>query len=589
MAPTPIGEILVNNGVLTPEQLKSCLDLQDKEAGKLGQVLIREGYTTAEEVFHALSEQLDAMLVHSIEELGIEPGEDMLLSRTSMLQKLERLSKLSKTTLAISGKDDFDGLLAVIANEARLLLDAERSTLFLLSESGEELWAKVALGVEETETLRIDAKTGVAGHVVSTGEVVCVEDAYADERFSPVVDERTGYRTKTICCVPLRGKEGRIIGAFQVLNKLLGTFTLEDAELLEGLANQAALIIERTIQLHAMVDNNTMLAQENLRLRQEISDHFPFTAIVGRSNAMTQVIRLVEKAIDSSINVLVTGESGTGKELIAKTIHYNSDRSEKPFLPLNCAALPESLLEAELFGIEKGVATGVDKRPGKFEQADGGTIFLDEIGDMAVGLQAKLLRVFEDGEIYRLGASKPMKVDVRVLAATNQNLPESIEQGSFREDLFWRLNAFPIHLPALREHPEVIPELAEHFFTTFPLTRKKELKGIAPEIIERFTAYAWPGNVRELKNEIERAVTLADPSSLLTPSLLSKHVRTADARAVGETASAPGTLKDVVRQVEVEAIRQALAETDGNKQKAAKRLGISREGLRKKMLGYGMS
>lgn len=513
----------------------------------------------------------------------------MPLSRASMLQKLERLSKLSKATLAISGKDDFDGLLAVIANEAHLLLDAERSTIFLLSESGEELWAKVALGVEETETLRIDAKTGVAGHVVSTGEVVRVEDAYVDERFSPVVDERTGYRTKTICCVPLWGKEGRIIGAFQVLNKRLGTFTLEDAELLQSLANQAALTIERTIKLHAIVDTNTMLAQENLRLRQEISDQFPFTTIVGRSGAMTQVLRLVDKAIDSSINVLITGESGTGKELIAKTIHYNSDRGEKPFMPLNCAALPESLLEAELFGIEKGVATGVDKRPGKFEQASGGTIFLDETGDMAVGLQAKLLRVLEDGEIYRLGARKPMNIDVRVLAATNQNLRESIERGAFREDLFWRLNAFPVHLPALREHPEVIPELAEHFFKTFPLTRKKELKGIAPEAIERLVAYKWPGNVRELKNEIERSVTLADPSNLLTPSLLSEHIRTTVTRAVGKAAPPPGTLKEVVRQVEMEAIREALSEADGNKQKAAKRLGLSGEGLRKKMLRYGMS
>lgn len=589
MEAAPLGEILVQNEALTAEKLKECLELQRKQGGKLGQLLIKEGYVTTEDVFKALAIQFDLMLFRSVGDLEIDPQRKSKLTRDFMFERLERFSMLMKSMTAISGEEDFDDLLKITAEEAAILLGSDRSTIFLLSESGDELWAKVALGVEEAETLRIPASTGVAGYVVSKGEPVCLEDAYADERFNPEVDERTGYRTRNICCVPLRGKDDQIIGAFQTLNKHKGPFTDDDVELLDTLAGLAAPAIERTLQLYALTDTVSTLAQENIRLRGELSDQFPFTAIVGRSAAIKKVLGLVEKTIDSSISVLITGESGTGKELIAKTIHFNSDRAEKPFIPLNCAALVESLLEAELFGIEKGVATGVDKRSGKFELATGGTIFLDEIGDMSIALQAKLLRVLEDGEVYRVGGSKPIKVDVRVLAATNQNLREAMHDGKFREDLFWRLNAFPIHLPALREHADDLPALTEHFFWTFPLTRHKGLKGIAPEVIDCFLSYSWPGNVRELRNEIERAVTLADPSNVLAPSLLSDHVRLGTTQAAGRAGSSSGTLKDLVRQVEIEAIRQAIADSGGNKRQAAETLGLTREGLRKKMLNYGMS
>jgi Nif-specific regulatory protein len=589
MVATPIGEILVQNGVLTSKDLEECLKLQEKKGGRLGQLLIKEGYATPEEVFQALAIQVDLMLFRSIGDLDIGPEHQSTLSRTSMLEKLERLSMLFKTIMVISKEEDFDDLLNVIAREAAILCEAERSTIFLLSETGDELWAKVALGVEEAETLRIPANTGVAGYVVSKGETVLIDDAYKDDRFNPEVDDRTGYRTQNICCVPLKGRDERILGAFQILNKRAGSFTDEDVEMLVTLARHAAVTIERTLQYYALTDTVSNLSQENIWLRHEITDHFPFTAIVGRSQAIKKVLRLVEKAIDSSISVLITGESGTGKELIAKTIHFNSSRADKPFVPLNCAALAESLLEAELFGIEKGVATGVDKRPGKFELSHGGTIFLDEIGDMSVSLQAKLLRVLEEGEVYRVGGSKPIKVEVRVLAATNQDLRQAMEKGTFREDLFWRLNAFPIHLPPLREHADDIPALTEHFFLSFPLSRQKELKGIAPEVMDCFASYHWPGNVREIRNEMERAVTLADPSSLITPSLLSDHIRTATLPAAGRVSSSGGNLKDLVRQVEIEAIRQALADSGGNKRQAAETLGLTREGLRKKMIGYGIS
>ncbi len=589
MHATQLGEILVQNGALTPEQLQECLKLQEKDGGKVGQIIIRKGYASPDDVFQALAIQFDLMLFQSVGDLHIDPKRQSALSRSFMFNQLDRLSMLVKTIMVISGEENLDSLLNIIAKEATFLLDSDRSTIFLLNETGDELWAKVALGVEEMETLRIPSDSGVAGHVVATGKPMCIEEAYSHDRFNPAVDVRTGYRTHNICCVPLKGKDERIIGAFQILNKRSGQFTEEDVELLETLGSQAALIIERTLESYDKNSAISTLAQEVSWLRGEISDHFPFTAIVGQTAAIKKVLRLVEKAIDSSISVLITGESGTGKELIAKTIHFNSARAKKPFVPLNCAALAESLLEAELFGIEKGVATGVDKRPGKFELADGGTIFLDEIGDMSVALQAKLLRVLEEGEVYRVGGSKPTQVDVRVLAATNQDLRRAMEQGNFREDLFWRLNAFPVHLPPLREHPDDIPALTEHFYRISPLTHQKELAGIAPEVLDCFMSYSWPGNVRELRNELERAITLADPGNLITPSLLSDHVRTATLPTSGRTAAAQGTLKDIVRQVEIEAIRQAIAEAGGNKRKAAESLGLTREGLRKKMLNYGIS
>jgi transcriptional regulator with PAS, ATPase and Fis domain len=313
---------------------------------------------------------------------------------------------------------------------------------------------------------------------------------------------------------------------------------------------------------------------------------------IGTSPKILQVVKLIEKVADSPITVLITGESGTGKELAARTIHTNSSRSEKPFIAINCAALPESLLESELFGIEKGVATGVEKRAGKIEAADGGTLFLDEIGDMSFSAQAKLLRVLQERRMERVGGRGTIEVDVRVIAATNKDLKSEIEKESFRKDLYYRLNAVNIAMPSLREMKEDIPIIAEHFLKdVLQYTPTSELgsgsMSFSDEAMDCLEKYSWPGNVRELENEVKRAATLAD-SNVIEESDLSEHVRgTLEGRGVLQYAPTmevtTPTLKGSVEETEIRIIKEALEKSRGNKQKAAKILGITRQGLIKKI------
>jgi DNA-binding NtrC family response regulator/class 3 adenylate cyclase len=313
--------------------------------------------------------------------------------------------------------------------------------------------------------------------------------------------------------------------------------------------------------------------------------------IIGTSPRIQEVIRLIEKVSDSPLGVLITGESGTGKELVARTIHYNSSRFGKPFIDINCAALPDSLLESELFGIEKGVATGVGKRVGKIEMADGGTLFLDEIGDMSLPAQAKLLRVLQEKKLERVGGRNAIEVDVRVLAATNKELKEEIKKGSFREDLYYRLNVIHIHMPPLREMKEDIPLLAQYFLSSFANELERGSMHFSSQAMDCLVNYGWPGNVRELENEVKRAATLTD-SDVIDERDLSDNLRTE-----AQKGSASGrselqyyradkesqSLKDAVEEFEIRFIRGTLEKNRGNKQKTSKILGLTRQGLIRKL------
>jgi transcriptional regulator with GAF, ATPase, and Fis domain len=321
---------------------------------------------------------------------------------------------------------------------------------------------------------------------------------------------------------------------------------------------------------------------------------------LGESTKLKEVLRTLQKLTQTESTVLVTGESGTGKELVARTVHFNSARKERPFVAINCAAIPENLIEAELFGIEKGVATGVDRRAGKFEQADDGTLFLDEIGELPLQVQAKLLRVLEERKVERVGGRSSLPVRARIVAATNRNLAAEVAAGRFREDLFYRLNVVPLRLPPLRERPDDIPLLAEALLRRFVRAQSRPIAGFSPAALEALRAHAWPGNVRELQNEIERAVTIWEPAgapeerTLILPEHLSEAVRAADATP-GRLALdlEPGDIKEVVadltERAERQLIRAALKKTGDNKAKAAQLLGLTREGLRKKMIRYAMS
>ncbi len=332
---------------------------------------------------------------------------------------------------------------------------------------------------------------------------------------------------------------------------------------------------------------NQQLRIENTLLQQNAEKDYDFGKIIGQSPKMLQVFKLLRKVIDTPTSVLLFGETGTGKELIARAIHFNSGRRKKMFVAQNCGALPDSLLESELFGHIRGAFTGaVNDRKGLFEVADGGTIFLDEIADTSPALQLRLLRVLQEGEIKPVGSAKTIQVDVRVIAATNKDLEKLVAEGSFREDLFYRLNVFPITLPPLREREADIPDLADHFIRKYASKINKHIAGITDDALALFMKAPFPGNIRELENEIERAVTLADDGQPITPDLLSVRFHKTAKTASPTHTSEPGSLKEAVEQLEIRMIRNALEQTGGNILQAAAILQLSRAGLHKKLNRY---
>lgn len=319
------------------------------------------------------------------------------------------------------------------------------------------------------------------------------------------------------------------------------------------------------------VHQENLLLQENRLLRQEVKKKFQFSNIIGKSRKMQEIFTLIEKVAPSNSTVIIYGGSGTGKELVAKAIHYNSPRAERPFIPFNCSAIPETLVESELFGHMKGAFTGaIQTKKGLFEEANGGTLFLDEIATILPSVQVKLLRVLQEKEVMKIGSTERIKIDVRMIAATNEDLEANMKKGKFREDLFYRLHVFPIFLPDLKDRKEDIPLLAYHFLDLYAKEAKKEIKGISKEAMDLLLDHAWPGNVRELENAIERAVIMAE-GELLMPQDLPKDLAEGTSflirRGVKERKS--------LDEIKAEYILQILRETNGNKKIAADILKVN--------------
>ena len=326
--------------------------------------------------------------------------------------------------------------------------------------------------------------------------------------------------------------------------------------------------------------------QENTYLRQEIAGRYRFDQLIGESQAMEKVYAVLPKLTESSVTVLLSGESGTGKEAVARCIHYNGPRREARFVAVNCGALSEGLLESELFGHRKGAFTGAtEDREGLFEAADGGTIFLDEIGETSSGMQTRLLRVLQEGEVMRVGETRTRPVDVRVIAATNRDLQAEVGEGGFREDLFYRLSVFPLALPPLRQRRDDISLLAQHFLQRHTADADDPVRGFSPAALDALTRYDWPGNVRELGNEIERALVLATAGGIIDADILSDKVVP---RAAEGPRRRQGKLRDIIAGVEREVIEEAMARCEGNKSRMAGHLGITRYTLLQKMREYGL-
>ena len=345
-------------------------------------------------------------------------------------------------------------------------------------------------------------------------------------------------------------------GAYDYVTK---PFALEEISLLVGKALE-----------------DRRLREENRRLREEVTERYRFHNLLGASPAMQAVFALIRQAAPGDANILISGDSGTGKELVAKALHYNSPRAERPFVPVNCAAIPASLLESELFGHVKGAFTGAMKaRRGLFREAEGGTLFLDEVGDMSPELQAKLLRVIEDRVVRPVGSDEAAPVDLRLIAATNKDLVARIQEGLFREDLYYRLAVIPIHLPPLRERREDIPLLAEHFLRRAAEASAKAMRGFTPEAMATLLRHPWPGNVRELENVVERAVTLAVSDQIPPEALLLD----ASARATPAALLAQAARRPTLEELTVEYVSLVLREVGGDKDKAAEILGVSKRTL----------
>jgi Nif-specific regulatory protein len=366
-------------------------------------------------------------------------------------------------------------------------------------------------------------------------------------------------------CVPI--KEGRrVIGALSADRILEGSSPLEEdvrlLTIISGLIAQKAALLEKINR------EKDELRDENLRLRKELSKRYSFSNIIGNSRKMQEVFHLINQVAKSNASVLLLGESGTGKELVANAIHYNSLRANKPLVKVNCAALPANLVEAELFGHEKGAFTGADRqKEGKFELANGGTIFLDEIGALALESQGKLLRVLQERELERVGGTKTIKVNARLIAATNKDLASAVEEGAFREDLFYRLNVYPIYLPGLREREADVLLLADYFLEKYAREYNKDIKRISTPAIDALAQYHWPGNVRELENCMERAVLLCD-DQVIHSYHLPPTLQTAEDTGTHQSQS----LIDAIERFERELLIDALKSTRGNMRQAAKNL-----------------
>jgi Nif-specific regulatory protein len=396
-----------------------------------------------------------------------------------------------------------------------------------------------------------------------------------------------GGQILSILAVPLwRGDD--IIGLIQADNRAsIGMFSEGDLEVALVLAGQASLAIDNATLVQRLRVAEERARGENVYLKRK-EQKLKFDNIIGDSPAMKALLAQLERVIDTRATVCIEGETGTGKELIASAIHHQSQRRDKMFVAQNCAAMPENLLESELFGHKRGAFTSADSdKKGLFEIADGGTLFLDEMGEMPVTLQAKLLRVLQEGTIRPVGATSEKQVDVRIICATNRDLAAEVEKGRFRQDLYYRLMVFPIKLPPLRERREDIPLLGAHFLKRYADEYRVELPGFTQDALDALSSYNWPGNIRELENEVQRLVIQAEPSHWIEITDLSPRLRKIEG-TVTRIAPKQGTLKEMMEQVERWLITEALRDHGGNKTKTAVTLGITREGLHKKLAKFGV-
>jgi Nif-specific regulatory protein len=482
------------------------------------------------------------------------------------------LSILFEITQILDSSLDLRTVVEPVLEVITRSLGMKFATLTLLNRQSGEISIEAAYGLSASQKRRGRYKLGegITGKVIQTGRPAIVPRISQEPEFLDKTGARRGHDEGELSflCVPIKmGQE--VIGALSADRPVSRAPALqEDARVLSIIAS----LIAQAVRLRRSAqEERERLLEENLRLQDELKDRFRPSNIIGNSKAMQEVYKLVSQVSGSDTTVLLRGESGTGKELVAHALHYASPRALKPFVNVNCAALPEGVIESELFGHEKGAFTGaVAARKGRFELAEGGTLFLDEIGDLSPAMQIKLLRVLQEREFERVGGTTTIRADVRLIAATNRVLEDLIQREQFRQDLYYRLNVFPIHIPPLRERRADILLLADYFAERYSLKTHKNVRRISTPAIDMLMAYHWPGNVRELENCIERAVLLSD-DDVIHGHHLPPTLQTAEA-----SGTVPhGTLKATLERVEKELIVDALKSSRGTMSAAAEALGIT--------------
>ncbi|MBI4835606.1 MAG: sigma 54-interacting transcriptional regulator [Planctomycetes bacterium] len=507
----------------------------------------------------------------------------------------EDLISLIEISKAMVAEPDMDKLLTFILNKATEVLKAERSSLFMYNPQTNQMESRIAQKADFKITVPMGK--GIVGHTAQERKSVICPDTYNDPHFMQLIDKMTGYKTRNILSTPLITPEGDLIGVIEVLNKIEApnkseTFSDYDVSLVEAFASYATIAIRNAAQRAEIHLLNKQLSDKLETIEKELQVKYQYGNIIGQSPKMQEIYRLLEKAKDTSFAVLIQGESGTGKELIARAIHFNGPRAGEKFLSQNCTAIPESLLEAELFGYAKGAFTGANQdRKGLFALADKGTLFLDEIADMSQEMQKKLLRVIQEGELRPIGGKEILKVDVRLVTASNKDIRELVQQKKFREDLFYRLNVIPITLPPLKERKDDIPLLVNHFLDKIAKETNSERKALDKEALKIFISYNWPGNVRELENEIKRMTVLCDETLRaqdISPHILNTTTKISIAGAAGESLTQSKILKEGRKEIEKHIITRALEENGWNITKAAEYLKMLRPNLSAKMKQLGI-
>jgi Nif-specific regulatory protein len=502
------------------------------------------------------------------------------------------LTLLHDVSASIQAFTDLDKLLRFILKKVKGAFNIEGASIALHDPENQEFYfiRTVEENLDESEIdsrMRFPDHYGVAGWVFRENKTVVIPDVSKDERFSNQLNLQQHFKTRSMICVPLATRKDRI-GVLYVLNKIRGRFGDREARLLEILAGPIAISIENARLYGELRRHADALEVENLRLKSEVQNRFDLHGVIGSSPAMQKVFGLVEKVINTTTSVLIQGETGTGKELIARVIHYGGPLRDKPFVAENCGALSENLLESELFGHVKGAFTGaVSDKKGLFEMAAGGTVFLDEIADMPAAMQIKLLRVLQEGQVRPVGSSDIIDVDFRLIASSNRDLYQEVKKGRFRDDLYYRIQVFPIILPPLRERKEDIPALAAHFLENCARKFKTPVSRFTPTTLDMFARFGWPGNIRELQNEVERAVCLAGPDKEIGIDCLSEKIT-----AIGQDEPLDDgkelTLQQTVERLEKKMIVDALRKSRGNRSAASRTLGLTRQGLLNKIGRYGI-